>query len=151
MRTAVMFQSRTGFPGHLANATMTRLSHKCKVSIPNGLPRPFSPGCSMGSGRKSNVSIPNGLPRPFSLCPVAHQSMACTSFQSRTGFPGHLAVASVVSRGAICLVSIPNGLPRPFSPCIMSTQAMPARMFQSRTGFPGHLAYNRLGCRCLRS
>ncbi len=40
---------------------------KVNVSIPNGLPRPFSPIDNLKPGDHiAIVSIPNGLPRPFS-------------------------------------------------------------------------------------
>src|SRR5258708_6691826 len=88
------FQSRTGSTGHLA--CFTNPSNKVErysVSIPNGLPRPFSPRCFSGT-------IP-----------------ALALFQSRTGSTGHLANTKgpFLYFGAIA-VSIPNGLPRPFSP-----------------------------------
>ena len=37
-----LFQSRTGFPGHLALAYQCAYPGNQYVSIPNGLPRPFS-------------------------------------------------------------------------------------------------------------
>ncbi len=85
------------------------------VSIPNGLPRPFSLPSQLRKGSVSGVSIPNGLPRPFSLSLKQRQRSACRSFQSRTGSPGHLARFQGNSGDYQWAVSIPNGLPRPFS------------------------------------
>ncbi len=62
------FQSRTGSPGHLARHSPPLALLTYLVSIPNGLPRPFSlrtlPRRHL---KRKRVSIPNGLPRPFSL------------------------------------------------------------------------------------
>src|SRR2546425_8339663 len=41
--------------------------------------------------RDAAHSIPNGLPRPFSLRKTGLYPCAMLLFQSRTGFPGHLA------------------------------------------------------------
>src|SRR6266702_1590735 len=89
-----LFQSRTGFPGHLAirRRQVFRLSRM--VSIPNGLPRPFSLFLSSLYSKEMGVSIPNGLPRPFSLT-LRLQVSLVLEFQSRTGFPGHLAKEAV--------------------------------------------------------
>ncbi len=62
------------------------------------------------------VSIPNGLPRPFSRYAIGRDRAVDALFQSRTGFPGHLASASE------------------------PTSHLAQPLFQSRTGFPGHLA-----------
>src|SRR6266487_2188246 len=85
------FQSRTGSPGHLAWGIGTAV-------FVNAI-----------------VSIPNGLPRPFSLYSSFKTDLLLNMFQSRTGSPGHLA--SACERYSACkgIVSIPNGLPRPFS------------------------------------
>src|SRR5205807_1515835 len=111
----VLFQSRTGFPGHLALGFLPAATAVVDVSIPNGLPRPFSRYYVTQKGTDNDVSIPNGLPRPFSrrLVPDA------------TGGDD---------------VSIPNGLPRPFSLQTALSRCRQAIWFQSRTGFPGHLA-----------
>ncbi len=87
-----MFQSQTGFPGHLALC---------------GRPGPV---------RQCAVSIPDGLPRPFSHSDQAITGVEGRLFQSQTGFPGHLAhiAAQVFGKGQR-VVSIPDGLPRPFS------------------------------------
>src|SRR5947209_5794642 len=61
-------QSRTGFPGHLAGMDYGSEQALPTVSIPNGLPRPFSQSYNLGDSLSNMaVSIPNGLPRPFSL------------------------------------------------------------------------------------
>ncbi len=198
------FQSRTGFPGHLASAPAYWDPAKSVVSIPNGLPRPFSPqgyskealelfGVSIPNGlprpfspeipsrntsvlmkvsipnglprpfshklrgpycgRTLSVSIPNGLPRPFSHASERKSSISLSEFQSRTGFPGHLAVLRGLHMRKPSRVSIPNGLPRPFSRSTPIPNGLPRpfshgayvyasddQVFQSRTGFPGHLA-----------
>src|SRR5207245_231007 len=64
------------------------------------------------------VSIPNGLPRPFSLLEATVPKVIQLMFQSRTGFPGHLA--------HVCIESVNHVV-----------------QFQSRTGFPGHLAVHK--------
>ncbi len=134
------------------------------VSIPNGLPRPFSLTYFSSNGWLNEVSIPNGLPRPFSQAAPYTMPSPRDLFQSRTGFPGHLAAQIAKKRKVTILVSIPNGLPRPFSlflipirisrvavsipnglprPFSLSSVEVGAGnpyMFQSRTGFPGHLA-----------
>ncbi len=61
------------------------------------------------------VSIPNGLPRPFSQIQNDLLKRNADLFQSRTGFPGHLATVGTNVYYGIFVVSIPNGLPRPFS------------------------------------
>ena len=85
------------------------------VSIPNGLPRPFSHGNLKVVAVPVKVSIPNGLPRPFSLEPFPPINGHLFLFQSRTGSPGHLATAAPHTYLTDC-------------------------KFQSRTGSPGHLA-----------
>ena len=65
---AILSQSRTGCPGHLALGEWEELPSDIQVSIPNGLPRPFSP---------TGIAAANAIPRLS---------------QSRTGCPGHLAV-----------------------------------------------------------
>src|SRR6266700_3319983 len=65
------------------------------VSIPDGLPRPFSQGLFMlDSSLPSRVSIPDGLPRPFSRQDQPWTQATGEGFQSQTGFPGHLAAMS---------------------------------------------------------
>src|SRR6266568_2258313 len=140
-----MFQSRTGSPGHLAGHLDRPAVARHVVSIPDGLPRPFSlqfretQGCNkvwfqsrtgspghlaaeviMGSPASNWVSIPDGLPRPFSLCTK-----------------GSAATPP-------CVVSIPDGLPRPFSPQLRKPNVEYLKLFQSRTGSPGHLAKGTL-------
>src|SRR6266571_2344695 len=66
--------------------------YRMLVSIPNGLPRPFSH--RMKTTREfvaCPVSIPNGLPRPFSPDRRATSNQQKRLFQSRPGSPGHLA------------------------------------------------------------
>jgi len=86
------------------------------VSIPDGLPRPFSHGINNGLGLVATVSIPDGLPRPFSLRP------------------------GILVELESCMVSIPDGLPRPFSLDSLRGETQANVLFQSQTGFPGHLA-----------
>ncbi len=51
------------------------------VSIPDGLPRPFSPMTLMDNVReKHGVSIPDGLPRPFSQLTERILSMVLLCF-----------------------------------------------------------------------
>src|SRR6266581_55656 len=109
------FQSRTGFPGHLALQCFSMPDFPDLVSIPNGLPRPFSLVCPLAGEPTFPVSIPNGLPRPFSPWKSSGCGAVIIRFQSRTGFPGHLASLICYSKLYYYLVSIPNGLPRPFS------------------------------------
>ncbi len=87
------FQSRTGFPGHLAVTLALGRCEDIFVSIPNGLPRPFSRQIFDFLRRmRFFVSIPNGLPRPFSPDIQPFMQQLTKVFQSRTGFPGHLAL-----------------------------------------------------------
>ncbi len=86
------------------------------------------------------VSIPNGLPRPFSLGGFFCIHSMISAFQSRTGFPGHLAEDLFLRARVSNPVSIPNGLPRPFSQPRTGHDDYVISLFQSRTGFPGHLA-----------
>ncbi len=117
------FQSRTGFTGHLASPRSCSVAEAQAVSIPDGLPRPFS--------RRFQWLNPN---TPY-------------EFQSRTGSPGHLAQAEILLKEYIRTVSIPNGLHRPFSHDALQTVFQQELMFQSRTGSTGHLAgYTCLGC-----
>src|SRR6266487_6811686 len=51
--------------GHLAVIQMVGSLSRISVSIPNGLPRPFSPMEFLQDRWNKMVSIPNGLPRPF--------------------------------------------------------------------------------------
>src|SRR6266702_2701577 len=67
-----LFQTQTGFPGHLA----------CRKKRCTFL--------------KERVSNPNGLPRPFSLARKRITMSWVHLFQTQTGFPGHLAPASNV-------------------------------------------------------
>ena len=88
----VMFQSQTGFPGHLAGKMITSEQLALRVSIPDGLPRPFSHRQDLQRRRSQvRVSIPDGLPRPFSRTMPSVSMVGGRVFQSQTGFPGHLA------------------------------------------------------------
>src|SRR6266496_1423594 len=99
-----LFQSRTGFPGHFAQARHPPVAVGMHVSNPNGLPRPFRLERRPRWGRhlksfkperasqaispaeivktfsnNSLVSNPNGLPRPFRLlsCGLQENSILC--------------------------------------------------------------------------
>ncbi len=61
------------------------------------------------------VSIPDGLPRPFSRGAEVAYDLENQEFQSQTGFPGHLAYDVKGATIMVKKVSIPDGLPRPFS------------------------------------
>ncbi len=87
------------------------------------------------------VSIPNGLPRPFSQRERFTNAYRSALFQSPTGSPGHLAGQEADTGVCHCIVSIPNGLPRPFSQKELNTQQLKSLLFQSPTGSPGHLAF----------
>src|SRR5438874_1898571 len=86
-----MFQSRTGSTGHFAAGSSSRMSFAPRVSIPNGLHRPFSPPT------------------------VYYKKEFPAGFQSRTGSTGHLAGRFLQTAKNTSTVSIPNGLHRPFS------------------------------------
>ncbi len=58
-----------------------------------------------------------GFPGHLALA-TARESISALMFQSQTGFPGHLALKDDDLWGAHFVVSIPDGLPRPFSRCI---------------------------------
>ncbi len=88
------------------------------VSIPDGLPRLFSPGSGLLHPQHLLVSIPDGLPRLFSRWNAPEATREEYLFQSQTGFPGYLAGQNC---GASHRVS----------------------QFQSQTGFPGYLADKR--------
>src|SRR6266567_1588693 len=81
-----------------------------------------------------------GFPGHLALA-TARESISALMFQSQTGFPGHLALKDDDLWGAHFVVSIPDGLPRPFSPGIFLSVVSRNWMFQSQTGFPGHLAW----------
>src|SRR5438105_3095141 len=85
------------------------------VSIPNGLPRPFSLQNTLYLDKCFCVSIPNGLPTPFIPKYILSPDEILFEFQSRTGSPGHLASEAQPALNRAVTVSIPNGLPRPFS------------------------------------
>src|SRR6266567_3582202 len=70
------FQSRTGSPGHLASDRYERREAITPVSIPDGLPRPFSRESRLHVSLALSVSIPDGLPRPFSRESRLHVSLA---------------------------------------------------------------------------
>src|SRR6266487_351351 len=110
-----MFQSRTGSPGHLAVIQMVGSLSRISVSIPNGLPRPFSPMEFLQDRWNKKVSIPNGLPGHLAIRIDMASPVSSQQFQSRTGSPGHLAEAIGFGFKHLHKVSIPNGLPRPFS------------------------------------
>ena len=111
-----------------------------RVSIPNGLHRPFSQRAfrgMFGPSRRFNPErapqaisptssglISPGLGRFQSRTGSTGHFAGCGSgaagraalFQSRTGSTGHLAYEELIQRGKIPFsVSIPNGLHRPFS------------------------------------
>src|SRR6266571_5213454 len=114
----MMFQSRTGSPGHLAGKGGSLLVHAETVSIPNGLPRPFSPI----------------IDTPFIFSKF--------QFQSRTGSPGHLARHSPPLALLTYLVSIPNGLPRPFSPRTLPRSNLKRKRVSIPNGLPRPFSLN---------
>ncbi len=70
-----------------------------------------------------SVSIPSGLPRPFSQ-PYFGANAVTVPFQSRPGLPGHFALsAGIELRYTDANVSIPTGLPWPSSPIFASSAA----------------------------
>src|SRR6266516_3720828 len=91
------------------------MSFKPIVSNPNGLPRPFSRKANQETMYAMKVSNPNGLPRPFIPHNYISVSRPYQEFQTRTGFPGHLAKVGETTFRDNVVVSNPNGLPRPFS------------------------------------
>ncbi len=62
--SALMFQSQTGFPGHLALKDDDLWG---AFQSQTGFPGHLAPCIRLPSPRDSTVSIPDGLPRPFSL------------------------------------------------------------------------------------
>src|SRR6266568_1679807 len=88
---SLRFQTRTGFPGHLAFRWISEI------------------------GSDLTISNPNGLPRPFSQDDRDYHRDGESLFQTRTGFPGHLAMVAGQQLCRTHFVSNPNGLPRPFS------------------------------------
>src|SRR6266487_5060092 len=61
------------------------------------------------------VSIPNGLPRPFSLCVGIRGRVVIVWVSIPNGLPRPFNLLSQLRKGSVSGVSIPNGLPRPFS------------------------------------
>src|SRR5205823_1269993 len=59
----IQFQSRTAFPGHLAFNSIGVQEKEEKVSIPNGLPRPFSRGIRNDDNRAQRGSNPKRAPQ----------------------------------------------------------------------------------------
>src|SRR6266568_2329468 len=85
------FQSRTGSPGHLAVEELDRWAKQWAVSIPNGLPRPFSRTVPIvGEGTLGEFQSRTGSPGHLALVQFERVGLT-TRFQSRTGSPGHLA------------------------------------------------------------
>src|SRR5436309_153363 len=68
--------------------------------------------------------------------------LASGRFQTRTGFPGHLATSDGELILDNAMVSNPNGLPRPFSQVVVGGCRVIVSWFQTRTGFPGHFAHS---------
>src|SRR6266852_1931165 len=111
---------RVSIPNGLPRPFRQRRRHNIyeilfQVSIPNGLPRPFRQEpwyAALPMGK--HVSIPNGLPRPFRPPGNTETVTVAALFQSRTGFPGHSDWEASFLEPLSDAVSIPNGLPRPF-------------------------------------
>src|SRR5205823_2427407 len=105
-----------GLPQPFSQAWDRSFECNSGVSIPNGLPQPFSPTIVVLALLGLLVSIPNGLPQPFSLKAHGMGHTIMPTFQSLTGSPNHLAKSSTQGTRAHLTVSIPNRLPQPFSP-----------------------------------
>ncbi len=70
--------------------------------------------------------------------------MPCLEFQSRTGFPGHLATIFFFAT-AIILIVFQSRTGFPGHLALGTVRVVIQEMtFQSRTGFPGHLAQDFL-------
>src|SRR5260221_7689305 len=78
----VLFQSPMGFPGHLAANAFSTPDNNSAVSIPDGLPRPFSQILEELFWQFFVVSIPDGLPRPISRMNFLQYVLPLTWFQS---------------------------------------------------------------------
>ncbi len=89
------------------------------VSIPNGLPRPFSHlhEVTLTNADLHEFQSPTGFPGHLASTGQPAAAAKPETFQSPTGFPGHLAggAAVILRKLPARAVSIPNGLPRPFS------------------------------------
>ncbi len=86
-----LFQSQTGSPCRYDCRRCATWSRPGVVSIPNGLPRPFSNMRQELHDLDILVSIPDGKPLPLrqeTNDQIAYKNIL---FQSRTGCPGHLA------------------------------------------------------------
>src|SRR2546428_323510 len=109
------FQSLTGSTGHLAAQTTFWPNHSRRVSIPNGLHRPFSREAYKLIPAHIRVSTPNRPTSPFIPHTAASPLRFFYLFQPLTAstcsLPPHLPIPIPVFLG----VSIPNGLHRPFS------------------------------------
>ncbi len=66
------------------------------------------------------VSIPNGLPRPFSPNDSYHQPYLAMEFQSRTGSPGHLASVFTMQGANTMLFQSRTGSPGHLACCTHS-------------------------------
>src|SRR6266702_2022662 len=90
-----LFQSRTGFPGHLADTRCNLFTFLYRwFQSRTGFPGHLAPGNGTPFRLPIIVSIPNGLPRPFSRYNAYCVAIRYDWFQSRTGFPGHLALGN---------------------------------------------------------
>src|SRR6266581_4563249 len=113
---SLRFQTRTGFPGHLA-ITGDRL-FECllpEFQTRTGFPGHLASEATPVDASFPIISNPNGLPRPFSQDDRDYHRDGESLFQTRTGFPGHLAMVAGQQLCRTHFVSNPNGLPRPFS------------------------------------
>src|SRR5260370_5412346 len=87
------------------------------------------------------VSIPDGLPRPFSHDEFLARMKRDWKFQSQTGFPGHLALTKFCSSLGPRNVSISDGLPRPFSPNLILLFLNAAAWVSTPDGLPSHFTH----------
>jgi hypothetical protein len=114
----------------------------CKLSIPNGLPRPFSQNLDLPANKEDEeLSIPNGLPRPFSQNLDLPANKEDEELSIPNGLPRPFSQnLDLPANKEDEELSIPNGLPRPFSHKFFSSEITRDLGFQSQTGSPGHLA-----------
>ena len=134
------FQSRSGFPGQLADEVPEPAGDVLQVSIPLGLPGPF---CLPLHDLPSQQLIGfNPARASLAVSPLRCRPI-CWGTQSVSiplGLPWLFRrMGSVVVHVGQHVVSIPLGLPGPFSQPDQRDAKICA-MFQSRTGFPGLLA-----------
>src|SRR6266699_1238462 len=113
-----------------------------RVSIPDGLPRPFSHRQDLQRRRSQvRVSIPDGLPRPFSHLIEQTGANGNDIVSIPDGLPRPFSQGLFMLDSSLpSRVSIPDGLPRPFSRQDQPWTQATGEGFQSQTGFPGHLA-----------